>query len=238
MFSHLLHTASDISPARSSAADNSPSSWDIMYAAVLDAMRAKRTGRLLRYDPTTDEVQVLASGIWFANGIAVMDLEETSILISETFMNRPIRYHITGHKAGSVEVIADGLVGIIDGADCNRRTKLCYVPIASPMTMLLKVLYSKFMPRLVEKWLRTLIMILPSSLAPKPQKYGGFLELSPLSSSSSKSRITRVFQDPTGENISLITGVTEYGGKLYLGGLHQQFIGVYDLGLASSGEID
>jgi len=231
--------ASDISPARSSAADNSPSSWDVIYASVLDALRAKRTGRLLRYDPTTEEVQVLASGIWFANGIAVMDPEETSILISETYMQRPLRYHITGPMAGSLEVIADGLVGMLDGADCNHRTKLCYVPIVSPTTTLVKVLYSRFMPRLVEKWLRTLLMIVPSSLAPKPQKYGGFLELSPFSSStSSKSRITRVFQDPTGENISLITGVTEYGGKLYLGSLHHQYIGVYDLGLDSSGEVD
>lgn len=73
-------------------------------------------------------------------------------------------------------------------------------------------------------------MMLPSSLAPKTKRYGGFVEVS----SSSKSRITRVFQDPTGENISTITGVTEYGGKLYLGGLNQKYIGVYDLGLASS----
>merc|ERR1719491_396843 len=73
--------------------------------------------------------------------------------------------------------------------------------------------------------------MLPPSLAPKPQMYGGFLEMSPLlSSSSSKSRITRVFQDPTGENVSLITSVTEYGGKVYLGNLHETYIGVYDLG--------
>jgi len=135
-------------------------------------------------------------------------------------------------------VIEEGLVGLTDGADCNHETKLCYVPIVSPTTMLMKVLYSKFMPRLVEGWLRTLLMMLPPSLAPKPQMYGGFLEMSPLLSSSSKSRITRVFQDPTGENVSLITSVTEYGGKLYLGNLHETSIGVYDIGLASSVEQD
>jgi len=222
--------ASDIAPNRPSG-DSSPSSWDILYASVLDFLRAKRTGRLLRYDPATNEVQILASGLWFANGIAVVDSEETSLLISETFMARIIRYHITGHngKAGTTEVLLDSFVGPLDGADCDHKTTLCYAAILSPVTMWAKLLQSRFVPRSLDACLRTLIMMLPSSLMPKLDQYGGFVELSLSSSSSSETHITRVFQDQTGENISTITGVTEYGGKIYLGGFHAKFIGVYDL---------
>jgi len=222
--------ASDISPERRTG-DSSPSSWDTMHAYVLDLLRAKRTGRLLRYDPTKNEVQIIASGLWFANGIAVVDAEETSILVSETSMGHALQYHITGNNAGSVEVVVDSLVGIIDGADCNHNTKLCYIPIPTPITTLFTVLHSRFMPRSVDAWLRTLLMMVPSSLAPKPKKYGGVVEFS---LSSPETSVTRVLQDATGENISLITGVTEYRGKLYLGGLESKFIGVYDLGITTN----
>lgn len=225
--------ASDISPKHRTG-DGSPSSWNviaIMHAYVLDFLRAKRTGRLLRYDPATNEVQILASGLWFANGVAVVDSEETSLLISESSMARIIRYHITGHngKTGTTEVLLDSLVGAIDGVDCDHEMTMCYAAIPAPVTTLVKVLFSRFMPRSLETCLRTMMMMLPSYLlVRKPDKYGGFVELS-LSSSSSETRITRVFQDSTGENISTITGVTEHEGKVYLGGLYTASIGVYDL---------
>lgn len=42
-------------------------------------------------------------------------------------------------------------------------------------------------------------------------------------------RILRTLQDPGGEVITLITAVTEHNGKLYLGSLHNDYIGVYTL---------
>ena len=36
-------------------------------------------------------------------------------------------------------------------------------------------------------------------------------------------------QDPRGEDIGMLTGVTLWDEKLYLGSLHNDYIGVYDL---------
>ena len=41
--------------------------------------------------------------------------------------------------------------------------------------------------------------------------------------------ITRIFQDPDGRDFSTITGVTEYDGKVYLGTLHGNYVGVISL---------
>ena len=40
---------------------------------------------------------------------------------------------------------------------------------------------------------------------------------------------TRLLQDPHGEDIGMLTGVTLWDEKLYLGSLHNDYIGVYDL---------
>jgi hypothetical protein len=42
-------------------------------------------------------------------------------------------------------------------------------------------------------------------------------------------RIIRTLQDPGGEVVTMITAVTEYNGKLYLGSLHNDYVGVYTL---------
>lgn len=44
-----------------------------------------------------------------------------------------------------------------------------------------------------------------------------------------KEVISRVVQDPEGVDLRTITGVTENKGRLYLGSLHNNFIGVYAL---------
>ena len=81
--------------------------WDVMYTSKIDYLRAKRTGRLLQYDPTTEEVTVLARSLCFANGISV-DKEEHFIIFTETYGLRVGKYHLTGAKKGTIEYIVDG----------------------------------------------------------------------------------------------------------------------------------
>ena len=44
---------------------------DLMFAAKLDMNRGLPRGRLLEYNPSTDETRVLMGGLRFPNGIAV-----------------------------------------------------------------------------------------------------------------------------------------------------------------------
>ena len=80
--------------------------WDIMYASKVDYIRGKRTGRLLQYDPETNEVTVLARNLFFANGVAV-DKDETYVVQSETYAMRLSKYYLTGPKQGTLETVID-----------------------------------------------------------------------------------------------------------------------------------
>lgn len=91
--------ASDIAPDRVKA-----STWDVLYASKVDVMRGKQTGRLLQYDPSTDEVSVLARGIWFANGISC-DQDETFLVVAETFGVRLLKYDLKDGGMKGLEVL-------------------------------------------------------------------------------------------------------------------------------------
>jgi Strictosidine synthase len=81
--------------------------WDVMYPSVLEFVQARLSGRLLQYDPSTEEVTVLARNLYFANGVTV-DKDENFILFSETFALRLVKYYLTGEKQGTMENLVDG----------------------------------------------------------------------------------------------------------------------------------
>mmetsp|Transcript_15276 Transcript_15276/g.27669 ORF Transcript_15276/g.27669 Transcript_15276/m.27669 type:complete len:414 (-) Transcript_15276:74-1315(-) len=196
--------------------------WDTMYASKTDFVRGKRTGRLLSYNPKSDEVKVLATGIWFANGIAV-DQEETFVMVSETFSGRILRYNLVGEKQGQMEVMTENLPGYPDGADCSYSgSGFCYAPFPSSALPLMKIIFGMAHP--FDTILRTLVMMIPKAIAPDIIPYGGFVEIDPLDGGT----VQRIIQDPTGKDIQTICGVTEHENKLYLGSLHNPFVGVYD----------
>jgi hypothetical protein len=65
----------------------------------------------------------------------------------------------------------------------------------------------------------------PKEWLPKMKVYGGITIVDPATS-----RYVGLVQDPSGEDISHITGVTVHDNKIFLGSLENNFIGVYDLG--------
>lgn len=209
--------ATDIQP------DRSNDSWDTLYASKVDLLRGVARGRLLEYNPSTDETKVLARGIRFANGVAV-DKDETFVIFAETFGLRILKYHLQGKEKGQLDIVIENkqMTGYPDGVDCSWKTGKCYSVIASPVVPL-----HKLMTRLSNAFdvaLRTLLMSMPKSLTPAPKKYGGVIEFDPSGNGE-----VRYIQDPKGEDIKMLTGVTEVNGKLYLGSLENNYIGVYTL---------
>lgn len=190
----------------------------------LDYARGKRAGRLLRYDPDADEVTVLATGIWFANGIAI-DKDETFIMISESFAGRALKYHIQRNDEGETDVMADGFPGYPDGADCSWSTGLCYAPMPSSQVMVMTLIWK--LPHPIDMILRSMLMMLPRSIAPKPVPYGGVMEIFP-GNDTHPGKVLRILQDPKGRDIGMITGVTLHDNKIYLGSHKNPFIGVHD----------
>lgn len=199
--------------------------YDTMYGAKSEALKVSKTGRILRYDPKTDEVQVMARGLHFPNGIAV-DKDETHVFFAETFALRMMKYSL---KDDTLEVVVDeGLTGYPDGADCawkgatSTRSSSCYAVMPSAMTPLLKKVMAIGHPW--DMVVRTLLMGLPKSLAPPVKTYGGLIEINIEASNE-----FQLIQDPFGSDIGMLTGVTVYDNRLYLGSLKNEFVGVYQL---------
>mmetsp|Transcript_8156 Transcript_8156/g.17625 ORF Transcript_8156/g.17625 Transcript_8156/m.17625 type:complete len:461 (-) Transcript_8156:201-1583(-) len=220
--------------------------WDVMYASKMEGLRGKCTGRLLRYKPESGEVDLLTTDACFANGVAV-DAEETFVLYTSTYDGVVMKYPLgslssKGRRTidettmedgdgstGGAKRILDRFPGFLDGATCSsQRNGLCYVAVPSTVPTLVKVIFS--LPSWLSVPLRTLLLIIPRTWSPKPDKYGGVAELHPGNEKDGvPARILRVFQDADGRDVSMITGVTEHDGKLYLGSLHNDFVGVLSL---------
>lgn len=198
-------------------------SYDVLYAYKLDFLRNKPSGRILSYNPITAEVNVLADGIHFANGVT-LSKDESVLYVSETSKFRLLKYHLHGKNKGKLEVALDTLVGHTDGCDCSKDSGKCYIAIPSSVTNLTKKIF--LLPSTLEAFLRTLFLMIPKSLAPPTEPYTAFIEFE---IENGKEVISRVVQDPEGVDIKTITGVTENKGRLYLGSLHNNFIGVYTL---------
>ena len=80
---------------------------------LLEIYEGRPTGRLVSYNPATDETRILLDELYFANGVA-LSRDEDFILVNETFRTRITRYWLHGEKAGTSEVFIDRLPGFPD----------------------------------------------------------------------------------------------------------------------------
>lgn len=214
--------------------------WDTMTAFKRDLLRGERSGRLLRYKPETGEVDVLADGIWFANGVAVDQQNEEFVMVTETSMARELKWYRSDDagKNRGVEVMVDSLPGFPDGAICSRgsagddadggvrQESVCYAAIPSPKPPIIVILHK--LPDYASFILRNLLLQFPSNMLRKikPVRYGGVAVIRDFGKSSAKMEI---IQDPMGKEIGLITGLAVFDRRLYMGSLTNDFVGVYEL---------
>ena len=62
-------------------------------------------GRLLAYDPQTNETSLLLDGLYFANGVALSP-DESYVLVNESSLGRVRRYWLAGPNTGETEVFS------------------------------------------------------------------------------------------------------------------------------------
>jgi sugar lactone lactonase YvrE len=181
---------------------------------LYDLLEARPHGRLISLNPSTGEIKVLLSNLYFANGVA-LSAHEDFVLVNETYRYRIIRYWLQGPKAGTREVFLDNLPGFPDNVTANRK---------GTFWLALFTVRNEAVDRLHPyPYLKSLLSKLPKAFWPKPKPYGLVLAL------DENGRIVRSLQDPTGNHLSEITSAREYDGYLYLGSLHADRIGRYKL---------
>ena len=181
---------------------------------LFDLLESKSHGRLMSYNPTNGKVTVLLKGLYFANGVALSENEDF-VLVTETYRYRITRYWLTGPKAGSSDIFADNLPGFPDGISADRKGTF-WLALFTVRNALMDTIH----PYPV---LKTLLSKLPPPLWPKPEPYGFVIAL------DEEGNIVKSLQEPTGKYLREITSVQEHGGSLYLGSLHNDRIGKYNL---------
>jgi len=179
-----------------------------------DLMIHRPLGRLLRFDYYTYDLEVLLTGLYFANGVALSP-DEDFVLVSETSEYRITRLWLKGPRVGDRDVFADNLPGFPDGISGDGDGNY-WVAMVSPRMWFVDNIV---LPNL---WLRKLLMHFPTWTRLSGASYGFIIQL------NSEGEIVESLHDPSGKSLSGITNVVERDGKLYIGTLEGDAIGVYD----------
>lgn len=181
---------------------------------MLDLLESRPNGRLLKYDPASKTTEMLLDGLYFANGVA-LSADEDFILVNETYRYRIMRYWLKGEKTGTADVFMDNLPGFPDNISSTGDGRFWLALVTVRNTQM-----DEMHPK---PWLKKIISRLPRALWPQPEPYGLVLEL------DEQANILRSLQDPGGQHLPAITSVNEVDGKLYLGSLYTDRIGVLTL---------
>ena len=166
----------------------------------------------MSYNPATNETRVLLDKLYFANGVA-LSRDEDFLLVNETFRPRITRYWLSGEKAGTHEVFIDRLPGFPDNIT-EAPDGGFWLALPGPRTEQIDAL-------------------IPSPLARKIAWRIFNLGISPVEQHSWVVKLTAdgkpvaSLEDASGR-IYMVTSVIEQDGKLYLGSLATDYIGIID----------
>ncbi len=189
--------------------------WDQKHY-IDDLLETRPYGRFMVYDPETKNTTVLMRDLYFSNGVA-LSADEDFVLINETWRYRILRYWLKGEKQGTHDVFIDNLPGMPDGISGNRQGMFW---LALPTPRLSGI--DKMHPR---PWLKNLSAKLPQSLKPRPIDIGFILGI------NEAGKVIYNLQDSDGQHLKEITSVQQHHGFLYIGSLHNDRIGKFDLKL-------
>ncbi|RVW03203.1 SMP-30/gluconolactonase/LRE family protein [Rhodococcus spongiicola] len=170
----------------------------------LDLLEHSGTGRLLRFDPSTGEMDLLADGLQFANGVGLSS-DESYVIVAETGSYRIQRVELTGPRAGTVSVLADNLPGIPDNVTSQTSDGIFWVALYSPRMRLL----DQVAPH---PTLRILTANLPDFIQPDPEHRAWVLGL------DGDGRVVHSLRGGKG-SYAPVTGVRETPDWIYLGSL-------------------
>lgn len=170
----------------------------------LDVLEHSGTGRLLRFDPRTGEMDLLADGLQFANGVGLSS-DESFLVVAETGAYRIRRVELAGPRAGTVSVWADNLPGLPDNVTSQTASGVFWVALYSPRMALL----DRVAPY---PTLRVLTANLPTFAQPDPERRAWVLGL------DAAGRVVHSLRGGRG-SYAPVTGVRETPDWIFLGSL-------------------
>jgi ribose transport system permease protein len=188
----------------------------------VDGLEARGNGRIVCWDPRDNSTRTVLRDLKFPNGICIAS-DGQSILFAETWGCCVKRYWFDGTKAGKVESVIENLPGYPDNINLasDGNYWLAMVGMRSPsydLAMRMPGFRKRMAQRLpLDEWLFPNI------------NTGCVLKF------SEAGEVLETLWDLGGENHPMITSMREHKGKLYLGGISNNRIGVYTLPGADPG---
>jgi sugar lactone lactonase YvrE len=172
-----------------------------VWAYKRDLLEHRGNGRLLAYRPGTGTVDVLATGLYFPNGVALTPAED-ALLFVETTTHVLRRLPLSG-GGGAAEVIADlpaypdNMSSVGDGT--------YWIALPSPRLAIAERL-------LPHPFIRRLAALMPDRLQPQPKPH------SIVALVDGDGTVLRTIHGPAGR-YHMVTGVRQHGSTLWLSSL-------------------
>jgi sugar lactone lactonase YvrE len=199
----------------------SPREWGTFGAALLDIMEHSCTGRVLEYQPSTQQVRVIIGGLCFPNGVALAG-DQSHVFIAETGEYRIWKVDVNAEGLDAraaardplhpqARVILANLPGFPDNLTRSADGRL-WTGFTKPRSAVIDDLAAK-------PFLRAMSLRLPKSLWPVPPVYGHVIAF------DEEGRVVADLQDPAGR-LPETSGVTEYEGDLYIQSLNADALGL------------
>lgn len=204
-----------------SSARFTPAQWGTtLEAATLDAMEQSATGRVLEFDPATEQVRVVAKGLSFANGLALTG-DQRALLVSESARYRVWKIAVTAHELDvslsppgataqatppttpHATILLDNLPGYPDNLTRGADGRI-WLGLAGQRNELDAMAQHPF--------LRRMVLRVPRAWWKTPKPYGHVFAF------TDNGDVVADLQDGTGASL-LTTGATEADGKLYIQGI-------------------
>jgi sugar lactone lactonase YvrE len=143
--------------------------------AVDELLSMALNGRLWRHDLDTGATRLIAQGFNFINGVLCDPHpglpREESVIVTQTSTFRLGRFYVRGPKAGTYEVVLDGLPGTPDGCDRDAAGRIWLALFAARGKLLT---WAHAHP-----WIKPLLMRLPTKLILGQEKRTGTCVVSP-----------------------------------------------------------
>ncbi len=174
--------------------------------ALDEAIALARNGRLWRHDLESGTTRLIAEGFHFINAVLCDphpgEAREVSVLVSQTSLFRLTRFYLRGLRAGTSEVVLDGLPGTPDGMDRDSAGRIWLAMFVERGKLLTWVH--------AHAWIKPLIMRLPSNLLLSRAQRTGVMVVSPDGSKPLYATFSK------GSGLSSISSAVPAPGGIYL----------------------